>query len=143
MMDLLLLPLYLNARRSGTPETAKKMVLSLIRTNQCTTWKHKFLAKKVQGFLKTTSLTQGDLEVDSFNEDEMILEGYEPPTRQPGVTWYVRKHKMKEIVDVDNQEDELTVTNKATAEERAFLQSIDKEEEEQKKAAKTTNSESN
>ena len=26
-------------------------------------------------------------EVDSFNEDEMILEGIDPPVKQPGVTW--------------------------------------------------------
>ena len=76
-------------------------------------------------------------EVDSFNEDEMRLEGYILPIKQPGVTWYVRKHYMKYV---DTDEDESSEANKATAEERAFLQSIDKEEEEQKMAAKSVNS---
>ena len=67
----------------------------------------------------------------------MRLEGYILPIKQPGVTWYVRKHYMKYV---DTDEDESSDANKATAEERAFLQSIDKEEEEQKMAAKSVNS---
>ena len=51
--------------------------------------------------------------------------------------------KTQEIVNVENQEDDLTGTNRATAEERAFLQAIDNEEDEQKMAAKTANSGAN
>ena len=56
-------------------------------------------------------------EVDSFNEDEMILEGIDPPVKQPGVTWYVKKHYINQSVNVDIEENELTGTNKATDEE--------------------------
>ena len=45
-------------------------------------------------------------EVYSFNEDEMMfLEGIEPPAKHPGVTWFFRKHYMKEVVDVDTKDD--------------------------------------
>ena len=42
---------------------------------------------------------------------------------------------MKEVVDVDTNDDAPS-TNEATAEERAFLESIDKDKAEQKMAAK-------
>ena len=47
---------------------------------------------------------------------------------------------MKEVVDVDTDDDVPSKANRATAEERAFLQSIDKEEKEQKMTAKAVNS---
>ena len=49
---------------------------------------------------------EGLQEVDSFNEDKMVLEGINPPVKQPGVTWYVRKHYVKEVLDVDTNDDE-------------------------------------
>ena len=50
---------------------------------------------------------------------------------------------MKEIVDVDANNGCPFKANVATEEERAFLQAIDEEEKEEKKAAMTANSESN
>ena len=73
----------------------------------------------------------------------MILEGIDPPVKQPGVTWYVKKHYKKEVVDVDTKDEELAGKNIATNEERAFLQSIDKEEAEQKMGAKMASTNSN
>ena len=52
-------------------------------------------------------------EVDSFNEDEMMLEGTEPPAQHRGVTRYVRKHYMKEVVDVDTKDDKPSKANKS------------------------------
>ena len=49
---------------------------------------------------------------------------------------------MKQVVDVDTEEDDIPVTNKATDEESAFVRSIDKDEAEQKRVT-SVHSESN
>jgi hypothetical protein len=65
-------------------------------------------AKKTSKFnaFDPHNIFDGIQEVNSFNEDEMATEGVLPPERHPGVTWYVRKHYMKEVVDVDSSSDE-------------------------------------
>ena len=71
----------------------------------------------MSGSLTPRGIFEGLQEVDSFNEVKMILEGIDPLVKQPGVTWYVKKHYRKKVIDVDNKDEELTGTNMGIDEE--------------------------